>query len=90
MGTDLNVLPALPPSVETLQILNLPVFFTNKIFKGWEGNSQHWFCPFCQGLSNGTLKKFVLTSCGYRKGDLPALKRQLRALEVEVHGRRVI
>lgn len=86
VGTDLSVLPALPPSVETLEILNLPVIFTNKIRIGWESNCHHWFYPFCQGISNGTLKKLVLRSCGYRKDDLTALKKRLQALKVEVHG----
>ncbi|OKP08915.1 hypothetical protein PENSUB_5496 [Penicillium subrubescens] len=39
VGTDLNVLPALPRSVETLEILSMPEMFTSNI-ECREGNKQ--------------------------------------------------
>jgi hypothetical protein len=75
-GTDLDVLPALPPSVKSLEILFLPVIFRSKIA-----------CDsFCHKLSNNTLKKLTLTSCGFRASELAALE-QLPDLTVIVrHG----
>lgn len=86
VGTDLNILPALPPSVKTLKILSKPEIFPSNI-ESRKGNSLN---SFCHKLSNGNLRKISLRCCGFRAGELAALKEQLGALEFRIHDARIL